>query len=76
MPKASYYEIAAYTYSQPGNETGVQRNVKLAADHQRLLAGKESWEATKMLELAKDPKAHPSWGIGVGKSAAQRKDEK
>ena len=29
-----------------------------------------------MLELAKDPKAHPNWGIGVGKSVAKQKDEK
>jgi len=70
VPKASYYEIAAYTYSQLGNETGVQRNAKLAADHWRVLAGGESWEVTRMLELAKDPKARPSWGIGVRRGAA------
>ncbi|XTI87276.1 hypothetical protein V2W45_1485832 [Cenococcum geophilum] len=70
VPKASYYEIAAYTCSQLGNETGVQRNAKLAADHWRVLAGRESWEVTRMLELAKDPKTHPSWGIGVRRGAA------
>ena len=61
MPKASYYEIAAYTCSQLGNETGVQRNAKLVADHWRVLTGKKSWEVTSMLEWGKDSKAHPSW---------------
>jgi hypothetical protein len=69
-PKAKYYEIAAYAYSQLGNETGVQENARLAADHWRVLAGRDSWEVTRMSELGKDPKAHPSWRIGVGRDVA------
>ena len=67
MPKASYYEIAACTCSQLGDETGVQGNAKLVADHRRVLTGRELGDC-EVLELAKDPKAHPSWGIGVGKA--------
>ncbi|OCL02486.1 SET domain-containing protein, partial [Glonium stellatum] len=61
VPKAPYYEIAAYTCSQLGNKTCVQRNAELAADHWRVLAGEKSWEVTRMLGLGGNPKAHPSW---------------
>lgn len=65
MPKASYYEIAACTCSQLGDETGVQGNAKLVADYRRVLAERERVGRLRdggceMLELAKDPKAHPS----------------
>jgi hypothetical protein len=47
VPKASYYEVAACTCSQLGDEIGVQGNAKLVADHRRVLAGRESWEVTR-----------------------------
>ncbi|KAF2456638.1 hypothetical protein BDY21DRAFT_345684 [Lineolata rhizophorae] len=59
--KPRFYEIAAYTYSQLGDDKRALEHGKLAVEYWSAIAGKGSGEARRMREFVKDPKSHPSW---------------
>jgi hypothetical protein len=60
-PKPRYYEIAAYTANQLGDEYAATSYAQMAFRHWSIVAGPESWDARRMEAMLEDPKKHPSW---------------
>lgn len=69
-----YEEILAYTWSQFGYADRAKHWADRAEKHWSVVAGKESWERVRCIELGKDVKAHQTWNTWKGEPWVEKKD--